>query len=203
MHICVSRLTIIGSDNGLSPGRRQAIIWTNAGILFIGPKGTHFSEVLIGIQTCSFMKMRLNVSSAKWRPFCLGLNELKCGVYVIQGLTIWRGDNEKFQELRILRNSLGSHDSIRYNLSEPRLLAIKCKSPARLFTVLKQWQQQWINLVRHGSHVHWPISIKICDPLLNFDHVDNAVTLSPKKYQESYDYKILHKPWQLCFHEMR
>ena len=32
-HICVSRLTIIGSDNGLSPDRRQAIIWTNAGIL--------------------------------------------------------------------------------------------------------------------------------------------------------------------------
>ena len=29
-HICVSKLTFIGSDNGLSPGRRQAIIWTNA-----------------------------------------------------------------------------------------------------------------------------------------------------------------------------
>ena len=36
-HICVSKLTIIGSDNGLSPDRRQAIIWTNAGILLIGP----------------------------------------------------------------------------------------------------------------------------------------------------------------------
>ena len=30
-YICVSKLTIIGSDNGLSPGRRQAIIWTSAG----------------------------------------------------------------------------------------------------------------------------------------------------------------------------
>ena len=29
-HICVCKLTIIGSDNGLSPGRRPAIIWTNA-----------------------------------------------------------------------------------------------------------------------------------------------------------------------------
>ena len=37
IHICVSKLTIIGSDNGLSPGRRQAIIWTNAGILLTGP----------------------------------------------------------------------------------------------------------------------------------------------------------------------
>ena len=39
-HICVSKITIIGSDNGLSPGRRQAIIWINAGILFIEPCGT-------------------------------------------------------------------------------------------------------------------------------------------------------------------
>ena len=47
-HICVGKLTIIGSDNGLTPGRRQAIIWTNAGILLIGPLGTNFSEILIG-----------------------------------------------------------------------------------------------------------------------------------------------------------
>ena len=34
-HICLSKLTTIGSDNGLSPGQRQAIIWTNEGILLI------------------------------------------------------------------------------------------------------------------------------------------------------------------------
>ena len=66
----------IGSDNGLSPGRRQAIIWTNAGILLIGPLETNFSEILIGIQTFSFKKMHLKMSSAKWRPFRLGLNVL-------------------------------------------------------------------------------------------------------------------------------
>ena len=75
-HICVSKLTIIVSDNGLSPGRRQAIIWTNDGILLTEPLGTKFSEILIGIQTFSFKKMRLKMSSAKWRPFCLGLNDL-------------------------------------------------------------------------------------------------------------------------------
>ena len=32
---------IIGSDNGLSPDRHQAIIWTNAGILLIGPLRTY------------------------------------------------------------------------------------------------------------------------------------------------------------------
>ena len=64
-HICVSELTITGSDNGLSPGRRQAIIWNNVGILLIGPLGTNFSEISIGIQTFSFKKMRLKVSSVK------------------------------------------------------------------------------------------------------------------------------------------
>ena len=64
-HICVSKLTIIGSDNGLSPGRRQAIIWTNAGILLIRPLGTNFNGMLIEILTFSFMKMHLKVSSAK------------------------------------------------------------------------------------------------------------------------------------------
>ena len=47
MHICVSKLTIIGSDNGLSFDRRQAIIWTNAGILLIGPMGANVSQILI------------------------------------------------------------------------------------------------------------------------------------------------------------
>ena len=38
-HIYVSKLTITVSDNGLSPDRHQAIIWSNAGILLIGPLG--------------------------------------------------------------------------------------------------------------------------------------------------------------------
>ena len=54
--MCVSKLGIIGSDNGLSPGRRQAIIWTNAGILLIGPLGINFSEISIKIYTFSLKK---------------------------------------------------------------------------------------------------------------------------------------------------
>ena len=75
-HICVRKIIIIGSDNGLSPDRRQAIIWTNAKILVIGPRGTNFSDILIGIQAFSFKKMHLKMSSAKWRPVCLDLNIL-------------------------------------------------------------------------------------------------------------------------------
>ena len=73
-HICVGKLTIIGSDNGLSPGWRQAIIWTNDGILLIGPLRTNFSEILSEINSFSFKEMHLKMSSAKWRQFCFGHN---------------------------------------------------------------------------------------------------------------------------------
>ena len=58
-HICASKLTITGSDNGLSPGRHQAITWTNARILLIGPLGRNFNEILIEIYTFSFRKLHL------------------------------------------------------------------------------------------------------------------------------------------------
>ena len=44
----VNRVSI-GFDNGLSPIRRQAIIYTNAGLLAIAHLGTYFSEILIKI----------------------------------------------------------------------------------------------------------------------------------------------------------
>ena len=88
-HICVGKLTVLGSDNGLSPWRRQAIIWTNAGILLIGPSGANFSDILIEIHTFSFKKMHLKMSSAKWRPFCLGLNELKGQLRSFSPLGSW------------------------------------------------------------------------------------------------------------------
>ena len=75
-HICVGKLTIIGSDNGLPPDRRQAIIWTNAGILLIQTLRTNFSEILGEINSFSFKKMHLKRSSAKGRLFSLSLNEL-------------------------------------------------------------------------------------------------------------------------------
>ena len=75
-HICVGILTSIGSDNGLSPGRRQAIILTKAVIFLTEPLRTDFSDILIRNKAFSFEKMILKMSSAKWCPFCLGLNVL-------------------------------------------------------------------------------------------------------------------------------
>ena len=76
-HLCVDDITIIGSDNGLSSARRQAIIWTNAGILLIEPLRTNFSEISIKIHIFSFKKMYLKMSSGNWQPSCPGLNVLK------------------------------------------------------------------------------------------------------------------------------
>ena len=75
----ISALLAICAGNSPVPGEAasQAIIWTDAGLLLIGPLGTNFSEILIEILTFSFKKMRLKVSSAKRRPFCLGLNVLR------------------------------------------------------------------------------------------------------------------------------
>ena len=58
MHICVTKLTIIGSDNCLSPGRCQPIVWTNAEILLIGPYEQ--ISVLIEIQTFHWRKSICN-----------------------------------------------------------------------------------------------------------------------------------------------
>ena len=75
-HICASQLTIIGSDNGLLPGRHQTIIWTNAGILLIGTWGTKFGEIIIEIELFSLKKIHFKILSAKVaailsRPQCV------------------------------------------------------------------------------------------------------------------------------------
>ena len=88
-YICVSNLPTIGSDNGWQPKQRQAIIWTNAGILLVGPSETDFSEIVI---ENVFKKMRLKMSSGKWQQFCVGLNVLrkdaKDHVIAFKGITL-------------------------------------------------------------------------------------------------------------------
>ena len=134
-HICVSKLTFIGSDNGLSPDRRQAIIWTNAGLLLIGPLGTNFSEILIAFHTFSFKKMLLKMSFAKWRPFYLGLNVLSDGHEYMQPIQVCvkatRTPNEialKSQKQPLsmfMIRKYKSHHTM-YDLSSLRLLKVHC-----------------------------------------------------------------------------
>ena len=73
-HICVGNLANIGSDDGLPPVRCQGIVWTNAAILLIGPLGTNFSEIWIGIQTFSLKKSIRKCRLRNGVRFCLCLN---------------------------------------------------------------------------------------------------------------------------------
>ena len=79
IYASVNRVSI-GSDNGLSPTRHQAIIQTSADLLPIGPTGTNFSDILIKMEKFSFTTMHLNLSSTKWQSFCPGVEKLKCFV---------------------------------------------------------------------------------------------------------------------------
>ena len=65
----------IGSHNGLSPIRRQAIILTRAVLLSNGHLGTSFCEIVIKIENYSLRKKHLKISSAKWRLFWPAWNE--------------------------------------------------------------------------------------------------------------------------------
>ena len=126
-YICISSVTIIRSDNDLSPGRRQAIIWTNAGILLIGPLGTKFSEILIGIYAFSFKKMHLKMSSRKWRPFCLCLNVIITqftDAYMLHwfqwvnaimnhtDISVFERYQQFFHSVSNIRNSVGENEPI-------------------------------------------------------------------------------------------
>ena len=64
-HICVGNLANVGSDNALSPGRRQTIILANARILLIGLLGTNFSEIFNRNSKFYFKKMHSKMSSGK------------------------------------------------------------------------------------------------------------------------------------------
>ena len=138
-HICVGNLTIIGSDNGLSPRLRQSIIWTNAGILLIEPLRTIFSEMLIAIQTFSFKKMRLKMSSAKWRPFGFGLNMLRWAlcVRIMQGSTCYT-----YRRCNIAYNIMTPWHRNSFCIRHPlwgEPLIIACGSPHKSSVTLEHW----------------------------------------------------------------
>ena len=71
IYVSVDRVSI-GSDNGLSHIRLQAIIHTDARMLSIGPLGTNVSEISIKIQTFSFTQMHLKYSLRNGGHFVQG-----------------------------------------------------------------------------------------------------------------------------------
>ena len=70
-HVCVGNLTIIGS-----PGRRQAIIWTSAGILLIGPLGEKLQWSFNQNSTTFIEENPFENVVCEMASFCLRLNVL-------------------------------------------------------------------------------------------------------------------------------
>ena len=89
MHIYVGELCQFGSDNGLSPGRRPAIIWTSADILSVKPQGPYFKEIIFDVQIFSFKEMQFKMPLAKWLPFCLGFNVWTCWMVLMKYRFSW------------------------------------------------------------------------------------------------------------------
>ena len=58
-------------------GRRQAFTWSNDGIVLIRTSGTNVGDIINEMKAFMFNKIHLNMWSAKWRPFCLGLHILR------------------------------------------------------------------------------------------------------------------------------
>ena len=98
-------VVLVGSDNGLSLGWHQVIIWTNAGLLLIGPLGTNFSEILIEIYTFSFKKRDLKMLSEKNGSHFLSawmcLQKLYCRSIPME-MSWWRHQMETFSGLLVL-----------------------------------------------------------------------------------------------------
>ena len=104
-HICVGKLHTIGSDNGMSPRRRQAIFWTNAGIVLIRPLGTNFSEILYWeIKHFHSRKCTWNCV-CEMAAICLGLNVLipsKPKVAQYGGAGLWRYGCRSSSQCRVV-----------------------------------------------------------------------------------------------------
>ena len=96
-HIYVTESCSTASDNGLSPIRHQAIIWTNAGLLSTVPLGTIFSEISMKKQNFSFTKVHL-----KYR--------LRNDSHFVQGRWFkWKPKPNSPQGLEILTHDAGYH----------------------------------------------------------------------------------------------
>ena len=84
-HICVSNPTIIGSDNGLSPSWRQAIIWTNIGILTVN--STIRNKLQSNINRNSYVFIQEHAFQMVVWAMAAILSRLQCTLILLQHVT--------------------------------------------------------------------------------------------------------------------
>ena len=149
-HKCVSKLTIIGSDNGLWPGRRQAIICTNAGILLFSLIETNFSEILLKIHTFSFKKMHLKMSSATWRPFVSASMALVLSAILL---------NEDMDDQS---HHTENHESNNQSMAYSQFIYVSKRGSSNIERVPPPWWEQWYYYVSYLKLPHkWILRCKV------------------------------------------
>ena len=125
------QLTNIGSDGGLSPDRRQAIILIKAKIMFIGPLGTNSIGLSIEWNSNIFIQENSKMSSGKWRPFCLDLNVLKMS---------WAHNSKLVVATIFLLNDFESENAIRQQICT-------CFGGSTVETFEKLWSDYFVRFI--------------------------------------------------------
>ena len=169
MYASVNRVSI-GSDNGLSPDRRQAIIRISAEILLIGLLGTNFNDILAKILTFPLKKMRLKVSSAKWWPLCCGTIGIRRTVYAIMMTAAVLAPNRR---QAISNHHTDSSATAWYDISHKPIYAIyihniqslnkQCKSETERSTTRWLLHYWWVGLLTQITNTLWVCSLTCCN----------------------------------------
>ena len=137
-------------------GRRQAIIWTNAGILLIGPLGTNFNEIVIKIYTFLFKKMHLKIQSGKWQPFCLGLNtEVWCSICQWRGSSLDQVMAYHLFPTKLLLEQIDGLAQERCNSSVLAMeLRFSCTNPQKCRFIFNYTPHIWTEFYTKFTHFH-------------------------------------------------
>ena len=137
-------------------------MWTNAGILLIGPLGTNFNEILIKIRTFSCKKIHLKMPSRIWRPCCLGLNLLRLTLKEDIKNNVWVTVNNDFlSRVRRFGNDFHEWRSHEWK-SLPNRLTSCCQGPPFL---TEHCDVTTIDLWRHANAKYW-----YCDFIFVYCH---------------------------------
>ena len=123
-HICVTKLTIIDSDDGLSPGQFQAIIWTNARIVSIRPLAINLNEILIEM----FIHVNALENCVLKMTTILFLPQWVKADYHLLCKSRWIHWHSRFQNIRL------------------KIIAITCRFSADAYN-LGEWHQTNLGLI--------------------------------------------------------
>ena len=119
-HLCISKQIIIVSNNGLSPGRCQAIIWTNAGILLIGLLGINSSEIF---NQNVYIFIHENAFENVWKIAAI-LSRPQCDNSLRPIWTTWTSSAVQESPLNLITHSLRPRDSYMHHWMESSLVQV-------------------------------------------------------------------------------